>query len=830
MIIDGAKTNPIYLSALSRGVISDKSSPELIAALAVKPGIQDIARNLDSRLVRLLNLRRNQEHRELPPLSCEANSRVFYQNQEIGKIQILYKVSLPGELQARLAIESAIDRFLEYLQKQYKIVVLDDSEYHVQVFIPNSQEPVDCNQVDFSKYWRDFLENVAFSIYGDTKFQLPGLAQTFIVMLNSITLAERGFSILDVPVINQAQSNILAAWYLAIVREVEKRQIERQSKIDKLVIQLEDLEMSEKERKSKENELQKLKEKQQEEASKYHQDFQKSFGKVLQEQESISQELELTQNQIKDSKLTKAQKSKLQKQQDKLASQIIFNRDSVQQKLTLLEESKGNPFEFVRRDRKQNAEKFQKIVEISKSFDKTATDQINSTRGDIFTKCIVEIYRLLEKQQPYEPLPEAVLTDTPRLMEVRSPGDDNKGFCYSCGVALDSKTAKWKVARFMFERPSQRRQSSSSEDRPYICASCSVLAFASPLKVTDESIILKLKPVNSLFNSHSETAKQTLKNHLRMLTTGKLNLQAGKYLILKSDRTSSGDIASDKLGQVQYALAKIASIFPTEVLADFEFYLVLQGSKEIFLNNRHLVFIQGLMECYAQSIIISGKDINFDLADAVRYVEQDLPCFAEYCLVKSARANNKLKLEQIREFYFKLIERDKESSKQMAKKAQLYRDVTALTGLTYAFVQSLENTAKKAMKPEDAEREMSKIIEKVDDAVAFCYYATLGDQEKRTVQARLYRRPENYFVYEQTKDLLEKTLKISDREEKEEAKQQIWLTLYADDVIRAYTHFAENGYGQERDWNELTYNLKLSLYTRFPELVRKLKTASEKSS
>ncbi|MFM6526772.1 MAG: hypothetical protein ACKPIB_00535, partial [Dolichospermum sp.] len=179
-----------------------------------------------------------------------------------------------------------------------------------------------------------------------------------------------------------------------------------------------------------------------------------------------------------------------------LLSQVIFSQESVVQKLSFLQISNGNPFEFIRLDRKSNPEQFKDIVDIATRFNKTATDQINSTRGDIFTQCILEMYRLLENQQPYDPKPEPLLSETPIKMEVRSPGDDGKEFCYSCGIKLDPKTAKWKVARFMFERPSQRRQSSSSEDRPYICASCSTLAFASPLKVTDESIILKLKNVN----------------------------------------------------------------------------------------------------------------------------------------------------------------------------------------------------------------------------------------------------------------------------------------------------------------------------------------------
>jgi hypothetical protein len=821
MINDVAKITKIYLSALTAKVISSHDHLGLITALASQPETVAIVRAFDdSRLVRLLNLKRNQEQSPLPELIFNAN-RVTYQNQEIGRTLILYKAPLPGELQARLTIESAIDRFLEYLQKQYKIVVLDESDYHVQVFIPITQATA-----DFSQYWSEFIEDVAFSTDGYSKYQLPDLAQTFIVMLNSVTLSERGFSTLEVPVLTQAQSDVLAGWYLAVCQEVKERQINREKQIHTLRKELASPELKDKEAGSKQKKLQELEKMQDKETNKYSEDFKKSFSAVLEKQQSIWEQLAAIKVKLEDSSLAKTQRKKLQKQQDNLLPQIIFSCESVQKNLRLLEESLGNPFEFIKLDQKHNPDRFKKVTEISRSFKKTATDQINSSRGDIFAKCILEMYRLLEKQQPYDQLPEPLLSDKPRIMEVRSPGDDSKEFCYSCGVALNPKTTKWKVARFMFERPSQRRQSSSSEDRPYICASCSALAFASPIKVTDESIILKLKQIES----QKETSDYKLKDYIRMLTNKEMHLYAGKYVVLASEKTTTGEIASKKLGQVQYALAKVASIFPTEVLADFAFYLIIQGSENIHLASRHLVFIKGLMECYGQSIVVAGKEVNLELGDAVRYIEQDLPFYADYSMSKIANVSNNLRLEQIREIYWENFKKYMEPSKQtqLAKKAKLYRDVTALTGLIYAFVQVLESTTRKVMKQDDAEREMSKIIEKVDDAVAFCYYATLGDEKKTSVQARLYRNPDNYFIYNQTKDFLEKELQIFDREETDKEKQQTWLTLYADDVMNAYTYFAENGYGQDREWNELTYNLKLSVYTRFPELVRKLKSTSDK--
>ncbi|MEG4145969.1 hypothetical protein QUA24_08470 [Microcoleus sp. Pol12B5] len=812
----------ILLSALAAKVISDRQRSEVITKLANQSEAVAIAHSFsDSGLVRELRLRRSQEKTQLPKLTFTGD-RVIYQNQEIGKTQILYKSALPGELQARLSIESAIDGFLEYLQKQYQIAVLHESDYHVQVFIPHRKAPA-----DFSQYWREFIENIAFSTYGDTKHNLPGLVQTFIVMLNSVTLAGRGFSTLEIPILTQEQSNVLAAWYLAVVREVEKRQTERQKQIKALKTEIDHPDTTDKDRKVSEKKLLEKEEMQLKEAKKYNEAFQKSFGKVLEEQQSIGQELNQIRRELADSGLTKAQRNKLQKQQAKLVTQIIFTQESVQQKIHLFAESEGEPFKFIQCDRQQNPDRFKDIVKISKIFTKTATDQINSTRGDIFTQCISEMYRLLENP-PNDPRPEPLLSEQPSIKEVRSAGDDGKHFCYSCGVSLQD--AKWKVARFMFERPSQRRQSSSSEDRPYICASCSALAFASPLKVTDESIILKLEPVNQ-----SEPAKLKVKDYIRMLTNKELHLSAGRYVVLASDRTGGGDLASQKVGQVQYALAKVASIFALEVLADFKFSLIIQGSQPKQLASRHLVFIKGLIEGYNQSIVITAKEINMTLGDAVRYIEEDLPFLAEYDVTKAAAKVNSLQLEKVRQIYWQIIQEDLKlqgvnmsSSNQLAKRAKLYKDVTALTGLTYAFAQSLESTAKKAMKTEDAEREVSKIIEKVDDAVAFCYYATLGDEKKTNVQARLYCNPENYFVYEQTKKLLEE-LKITNREEKDAEKQQMWLTLYADDVMRAYTYFSENGYSQDREWNELTYNLKLSLYTRFPELVRKVKSTTDKN-
>lgn len=827
--LEQARELRILVSALAAKALEDEAASSLrgkmMKGFEVSATVLAIAQTFGKPdLIRALNL--TKPHNEDISLKLEFRStQVSYQGQIIGQTKILFKSTLPGELQARLAIESAIDRFLEYLQKAYQIVVLDESDCHVQLFIPNQSE-----RLSFEELWKNFLEQVAFSTYGLQKYQLPGLTQTFISMLKSITLSGRGFSTLEIPVLNREQANILAAWYFAVWRETKKRQDRRQKEtISNLKLKLEEPDLTGKELKTFTKQLQEAEAMQLKESEKYRENFQKLAGKLFTEQDEAYRELNLIESKIQDSTLSKSELKKLEKQKAKLQEKLTFPLDSVRQKLELLQKSHGDPIRFVELDKQRHANKFKDIERIAENFDKRATDQINGTRGDIFSQCITEMYRLLEMaDDQFDPLPTSLLTEEP-VIQVRSPGDDSKEFCYSCGVALNPKTAQWQVLRFIFERPSQRRQSASGEGRPHICASCSALAFASPLKLTDESIVLKLEPINSGVKTSS-----MLKDYLRMLTSKELHLSAGKYIVLTSDKTQGGDSAAQKLGQVQYALAKVAAIFPVEVLSDFHFSLVTQSSEAIPLLNRHLIFIKGLMESYSQLIIISGKEINLVLGDAIRYVQQDLPYLADYTITKSTNFSNSLELEKIRALYFKLIQKDlklqgdfMDSNTQLSKRARLYRHVAALAGLTLAFASSLESTARKAMDKDDAEREVSKLIEKVDDAVAFCYYATLGDETKTSVQARLWCNPDNRFVYAQTKELLEE-MGISDREEQSE-DGKIWLNLFADDVLNAYTYFAEKkDYTQEKDWKELTYQVRLSLYTRFPELVRKLKSTGDK--
>ncbi len=185
---------------------------------------------------------------------------------------------LPGELQARLSYESITNRFLEYLRKVHHIIVLNESIFHIQVFIAKTKE------IDFTEEWNKFITEVAFSADGYPKYKLPGLKHTLIQMLNSVTLAARGFSTVEVPIITNEQSNVLAAWCFAVIKQVEQRQKNRNSSIKKIINLIENLQKQidteeletkelkkiEKEKNKYEKDLKSKQEMQAKEAKKYH--------------------------------------------------------------------------------------------------------------------------------------------------------------------------------------------------------------------------------------------------------------------------------------------------------------------------------------------------------------------------------------------------------------------------------------------------------------------------------------------------------------------------------------------------------------------------------
>ncbi len=470
------------------------------------------------------------------------------------------------------------------------------------------------------------------------------------------------------------------------------------------------------------------------------------------------------------------------------------------------------------------AELFDKALRLSRRFNPTGKIQFSygtvkprAKKGKIEDK-IVEI--LIEQVRSIG-CPLASVDEMGRD-HIRGAGDTTKNRCYSCGRLLPSKSearrfkGKLEANRFVFSDPSQRLQSGSGQVQPPICLDCLAVAFGCPIKLAAGAIIVRLS------YSDEENELVSPEKYLQMLTLGELNLIAGRYLLIRCNDFVRSTPVSEKIGQVQYTLWRVAQTLPPEALEKMKFKL-FAGESEIQLKARHLVWLSCLKASFNPRLVVNRRD-NMRLCQAIRLIRKDEVISAIYTLITAEYPevtpihdrsySEKRSLEELREKHCTLLERSSKGDKLMSKQAEFYRDVAALTGLTYAYCDYLRGELRK--KPDiDTVREVKKLIEKVVNPSFFNYEAS--DVLPGT-RATMYCNDDNYFCYTEAKRLLEETLNLdlSNREGRTDKGQES-LTIFFDDILNAYTVISQK-YCKKAQQRKLSYQLKLNLYAKFASL------------
>ena len=473
---------------------------------------------------------------------------------------------------------------------------------------------------------------------------------------------------------------------------------------------------------------------------------------------------------------------------------------------------------------------FARIQRLSRQFHGTARWQFGpsvkpkSKNGNI-EGTIIDILN-----EPLAPptCPLVSINQIPGFIERRAGDMKSANFCYSCGKLFSKENRKYKANRFVLKDPSQRPQSGGGETSPNICGDCMTVAFACPLKLTNGAIVVQLTARSRIDQSFS------IENHLRMLTLGELNLVAGRYLLINCREFvksgNSGTLVSEKVGHVQYALWRVASIFPAAALHPMKFTL-FAGGAEISLKTRHFVWLSLLNEIFSPHLVVDQRD-NILLGQAIRLIQKDEVISAIYKMVtvdpdkklanrlwKTSFHENRT-LEELREKHCTLLEQLSERGENSKmNQAQFFRHVAGLTGLTYAFCDFVRVKVKDD-KNLDPEREVKKLLEKVENPNFFNYAAS---EPLSGTLATMYRNDDNYFCYDEAKNLLteELNLDLSSRKESRSEKGQLQIYIYFDDIVNAYTVLFEKYYKSVNEQRKLCYQLKLSLYAKFAWLFQK---------
>ena len=707
-----------------------------------------------------------QIEREILELPKIEGQTVTLRTQPIGKIYNYQRVVLPQEMQIKIAYDSLAERFLIFLQQEKHAICLFENTFTISLFVPHLD-------FQFEKEWVRFIQQFAYSE--------KELYKSFTLLVNSLKLTDRGFGYVRFPPATKQMAHWLAAFYIATLRERVLRNADN---------------------------------------------YRNANAALSKAQGNVKK----YRDQLKADNLTERRRAGIE-------SKLDNERENLNEAKQVLKSAlKVNQAEFNQilsgLRNQTNTANFDHAERLSHQFNRTGSMQFSYGTVKLKSqggKSSIEdtIVEILNEPIALPSCPFVPLDAMPEII-VRNAGDNAKNLCYSCGRPLPAKERHQQANRFVLGNPSQRLQSGGGEAQPNVCGECLTVAFACPVKLTSGAIVLQLVPRNETDQLFS------IENQLRMLTLGELNLMAGRYLLISCrEFVGSGNsrtLVSEKIGQVQYTLWRVACTLPVEALETMK-CMLFTGGTEVPLKTRHFLWLNLLNEIFSPNLVVKKRD-NIPLCQAIRLIEKDEVIAAIYKMVMvdpDKREANQLwetsyrekrTLEELREKHCTLLEQlPEKGEKPKMNQARLFRHVAGLTGLTYAYCDYVRSKVNKDEKL-DTEREVSKLIEKVINPNFFNYAAS---EPLTGTRATMFRNDDNYFCYDQAKCLLteELNLDLSNRGESISERGQLQLPIYFDDIVNAYTALFEKYYKSTNEQRKLCYQLKLSLYAKFPSLFQR---------
>ena len=211
----------------------------------------------------------------------------------------------------------------------------------------------------------------------------------------------------------------------------------------------------------------------------------------------------------------------------------------------------------------------------------------------------------------------------------------------------------------------------------------------------------------------------------------------------------------------------------------------------------------------------TDKSMFAAFGHAIRHIEHEEVILAVYELLSSglitlppnmARASQ---LEELRFQHVRWLRMDHKTDR-----AQFFEDVAAMTGLLYSFCSYVRSKVREAGGNERIE--VRKVIERSDDPYQLNY--TVAGSTCSEI-ATLFRSADLHFTYDRVRALLSELAIDPEEREAMAAKGQLALRLYFDDVVKAYTYLFRVRYKTTKDQRDFAYELKLSLYARFADLI-----------
>lgn len=710
----------------------------------------------------------------------------------------LFRRPSPSEGQIRIAYENAAEHYRLYLLEQHGWPTLHILDTQLLIYLPED------DTLDEKLLWQTFQRDVLFSTKHLTRSLLP--------LLNLSKLSARGFSVPEVLLLSPGMKRFMAAWFYRVILLVENRLSQRQIKLTRHLEGTQSL---------TDGEFKKTQEMQDKEKSKYSTHFQKRLQTLQKEHDKHVAKIQKVEDDLKKLKKPSGKRyEKLIAQRSELHASIPFPTDTLERIKRYAEEHNFDLFQCIRAEVNAHPEIYTSIIQLSQHFKRTAADQINHPRGDIFNALVGEWLRLANT--PDEACTVQIpplFSETPVVYASRTPGDNPKDACFACGNRIEKGEHVFETRRMVFTSPEQRLQGGANPSKPRCCVACVAYSYVCGVKPTDDTTLIRLTPRSG---SDEFSLSETVQQFIRTLISKDLHVQAGSYIALGcKDFIEGGKPASSSIGSLAYAYYTLAHETHPAALEHMNVRSLQKGS-EIPLSNAALLWLHALLKASELKLVERSK-LSRAISQAIRYVMANRYIEAEYTLashlVEYKTSTFQRDLEPYRTPLIQALKQ--EHAMHISEEIE---SIMGMTGLLGAFVAEIgrktEKTSETTYYSDEQKREMAKLIESCMDPIVWINrFASHKSIDFKNV--RLYKKSENAYIYEHAKKLLEHLEHVDIKTRENNKDNNVYLTIHSEDIPAAYAYVlkGKSTYAQ-KEWS---HKLKLALYSQFPSVLSRYK-------
>ncbi len=396
--------------------------------------------------------------------------------------------------------------------------------------------------------------------------------------------------------------------------------------------------------------------------------------------------------------------------------------------------------------------------------------------------------------------------------------------CAGCSEIIFKKDGLKRLAIFLKdsdERPQSGRQ---KDDLNTFCKRCIATVFLCPVKLAPETLTIRFAKYKS---GEFSTIETFVEKELKKYVAQTLHVHAGNYISLHLNESIDRKPLSQIWGAYHYALWKMAVTFPPELFAQNFNVEVYPGEEKFFLHQWSLWFVSSLAawdnvfnyRCY--------KNFNTSFSQFLRLVSRKKIFQAFYVLISGGVLQPYIhtwKINQLQDIWseFEII-----LSKEKHMPIPDYPKIAGFAGLLLPLAERVQS----GKKPEnEKKRAIGKLLEEADRPIQYAYTAS---RESGAPDFIFCKKPRNRYFFEKAVELLKwagedvKNLKKEGERIVNENEGFSWARDYEQKIFISPDQIArvtsalvsenEKPYQNEADWRAFAYQVKLALWSMFPQ-------------